>query len=82
MAIFRPHYKKTGAFSSNYASVKDKKIVIVDDVVGTGDTFRSALKSVKYEKGKPVLCIAVLNKRTQNSIQGVKLRSLIRARVI
>lgn len=82
MAIFRPHYKKTGAFSSNYASVKDKKIVIVDDVVGTGNTFRSALKAVKNEKGKPVLCIAILNKRTQNSIDGVNLRSLIRARVI
>ena len=82
IAIFRPHYKKTGAFSSNYASVKDKKIVIVDDVVGTGITFRSALKAVKNEKGKPVLCIAVLNKRTQNSIDGVNLRSLIRARVI
>jgi len=82
MAIFRPHYKKTGAFSSNYASVKDKKIVIVDDVVGTGNTFKSALKAVKNEKGKPVLCIAILNKRTQNSIDGVNLRSLIRARVI
>ena len=82
MAIFRPHYKKTGAFSSNYASVKDKKIVIVDDVVGTGNTFRSALKAVKIEKGKPVLCIAVLNKRNQNSIDGINLRSLIRARVI
>jgi len=82
MAIFRPHYKKTGAFSSNYATVKDKKIVIVDDVVGTGVTFRSALKAVKNEKGKPVLCIAVLNKRTQNSIDGVNLRALIRARVI
>ena len=82
MAIFRPHYKKTGAFSSNYATVKDKKIVIVDDVVGTGNTFKSALKAVKNEKGKPVLCIAILNKRTQNSIDGVNLRSLIRARVI
>ena len=82
MAIFRPHHTKTGAFSSNYSSVKDKKIVIIDDVVGTGNTFRSALKAVKKEKGKPVLLIAILNKRAQNSIEGVPLRSLIRARVI
>ena len=82
MAIFRPHLSKTGAFSSNYAEVKDKKIVIIDDVVGTGNTFRGAIKAVKNEKGKPVLCLALLNKRAQNSIEGVKLRALIRARII
>ena len=82
MAIFRPHHQKSGAFSSNFAGIKDKKIIIIDDVVGTGNTFRNALKAVKKEKGKPVLCFAVLNKRAQNSIDGIKLRSLIRARVI
>lgn len=82
LTIFRPHHEKSGAFSSNYASVKDKNVVLVDDVVGTGDTFRSAIKAVKAEKGKPVLCLAVLNKKAQNSIGGVPLRALIRARVI
>ncbi len=55
---------------------------MVDDVVGTGDTFRSAIKATKSEKGKPVLCLAILNKRSQNDITGVPLRALIRARVI
>ncbi|OGS39967.1 MAG: orotate phosphoribosyltransferase-like protein [Euryarchaeota archaeon RBG_13_31_8] len=82
MAIYRPHFQKSGAFSSNYASVKEKNVVIVDDVVGSGMTFSSAIKAIKDEKGKPVLCIAVLNKRTHNSIDDVPLRSLIRARVI
>jgi orotate phosphoribosyltransferase len=82
LAVFRPHYEKAGAFSSNYASVKDKNVVFVDDVVGTGDTFKNAIKITKIEKGKPELCLAVLNKRTQNSINGVPLRALIRARVI
>jgi orotate phosphoribosyltransferase len=82
MAIFRPHFQKAGAFSSNYASVKGKNVVIVDDVVGSGITFKSAINAVKDEKGKPILCIAVLNKRAQNSIDDVPLRSLIRARVI
>ena len=82
MSIFRPHHTKAGAFSSNYASVKEKNVVIIDDVVGTGNTFRSALKAVKAEKGKPVLCLALLNKRAQNSIDSTKLRALIRARVI
>lgn len=82
LSVFRPHHEKSGAFSSNYASVNGKNIVLVDDVVGTGDTFRSAIKAIKAEKGKPVLCLAILNKRAQNDISGVPLRALIRARVL
>lgn len=82
MAVFRPHYEKPGAFSSNYAGVEGKNVVILDDVAGTGETLKNAIKATKKEKGKPVLCVSVLNKRAQNSIGDVKLRSLIRARVI
>lgn len=82
LAVFRPHYEKSGAFSSNYAGVKDKNVVLVDDVVGTGDTFKNAIKTTKAEKGKPVLCLSIINKRVQNSINSVPLRALIRARVI
>lgn len=82
MAIFRPHHERAGAFSSNYASVKDKNVVIVDDIVGTGDTFRSAIKATRAEGGKVLLCIAVLNKRKQDKIDDVPLRALIRARVL
>ncbi|UCH72454.1 MAG: orotate phosphoribosyltransferase-like protein [Thermoplasmatales archaeon] len=82
LAVFRPHHEKSGVFSSNYAGVKGKKVVLIDDVVGTGDTFKSAIQATKKENGKPVLCISVLNKKAQNSIDGVPLRALIRARVI
>lgn len=82
LAVFRPHHEKEGWFSSNYAGVKGKNVVIIDDVVGSGDTFRSAIKDIKTEKGTPKLCLAILNKRAQNDIQGVPLRALIRARVI
>jgi orotate phosphoribosyltransferase len=82
LAVFRPHHEKEGWFSSNYASVKNKQVVIIDDVVGTGDTFKSAIKATKSEKGNPVLCIAILNKRAQNDIKGIPLRALIRSRVI
>jgi len=82
MAVFRPHHEKSGAFSSNYAGIEGKNIVLIDDVVGTGDTFKSAIKATKTEKGKPMLCLSILNKRAQNSINNVKLRALIRARVL
>ena len=82
LTVFRPHHEKTGAFSSNYASVKDKKVVLVDDVVGTGDTFRQAIKATETEKGKVVLCLAVVNKTSRNKVENVPLRALIRARAI
>lgn len=82
MTVFRPHYEKSGAFSSNYASVKDKKVVIVDDVTGTGNTFRMALKATKKANGKPVLCLAVVNKSANNKVDSTPLRALVRARMI
>ena len=82
LTLFRPHHEKSGAFSSNYASVSGKNVVIIDDVVGTGDTLKSAIKATKAEKGKPVLCVCMLNKRAINSIDGVPLRALIRARAL
>ncbi|RLI63448.1 MAG: orotate phosphoribosyltransferase-like protein [Candidatus Asgardarchaeum californiense] len=82
LAVFRPNYEKGGAFSSNYADVKDKNVVLVDDVVGSGDTFKNAIKTTKSEKGKPVLCLSIINKKAKNDMNGVPLRALIRARVI
>jgi orotate phosphoribosyltransferase len=82
LSVFRPHHEKTGAFSSNYASVKDKNVVLVDDVVGTGDTFRQAIKATESEKGKPLLCLSIVNKTSRNKVDNVPLRALIRARAI
>lgn len=82
LALFRPHHEKVGAFSSNYASVKEKNVVIVDDVVGSGETFKNAIKAIKAEKGKPVLCVCMVNKKAVNDVAGVPLRSLIRARAL
>ena len=82
LTLFRPHHEKTGTFCSNYASVKGKKAIIVDDVVGTGNTFRKAIKAIEKEKGKTALCLAVLNKTSRNKVDDIPLRALIRARII
>ena len=82
LAVFRPHHEKVGAFSSNYASVKEKNVIIIDDVVGSGETLTGAIKASKAEKGNPVLCICVLNKRAVNNVANIPLRALIRSRVI
>jgi orotate phosphoribosyltransferase len=82
MAVFRPHHEKIGAFSSNYASVKEKNVIFVDDVVGTGNTFKSAIKASESDGAKPMLCVSILNKTPMNKINNVPLRALIRARLI
>jgi len=82
LAVFRPHHEKTGAFCSNYATIANKNVVLIDDVIGTGETLKGAIKAVKAEKGNPVLCVCLLNKRLMNDVGGVPLRSLIRARAL
>src|SRR6267143_1271283 len=49
LVIYRPsqeRHGKGGAFSSNYASPQGKKVLIVDDVVSTGDTIKQAISDV------------------------------------
>lgn len=82
--LFRPDAKElsVGIFGSNYAGVEGKNVVIVDDVLSTGSTMKHAIDDVKKEGGTPILCLVLVNKQGQNSINGVPLRSLIRARAV
>lgn len=83
--VYRPHAESEmgGAFSSNFASVANgKKIVVVDDVLSTGATIKSAIADIKEAGGQPVLAVVIVNKSSLNEIDGVPLRGLIRARSI
>ena len=81
--VYRPHAESEsgGAFSSNFASVANgKKVIVVDDVLSTGATIKSAITDIKEAGGEPVLVIVIVNKSSLNEIDGVPLRGLIRAR--
>ena len=83
LAIYKPPLergKAGGSISGNYASVEGKKVVIVDDVMSTGATAQEAIKDVKAAGGTPVLMVVIVNKSSQNEIDGVPLRGIIRAR--
>ncbi len=71
--------KARGALSSNFAGIKGKRVVIVDDVVGTGLTLRGAVENVKGEGGTPILGVVLVNKSDAAEIAGVRLRALVRA---
>jgi len=83
LIIYRPsqeRHGKGGAFSSNYASPHGKKVLIVDDVVSSGETIKAAISDVHEVGGTAVLAMALVNKTTQDEVAGVPLRALIRAR--
>jgi orotate phosphoribosyltransferase len=85
LVIYRPsqeRHGKGGAFSSNYASVEGKKVVLVDDVVSTGETLRQAIADVHAAGGTAVLCVVLVNKTGNDDFDGTPLRALIRARAI
>ncbi|UCH88873.1 MAG: orotate phosphoribosyltransferase-like protein [Thermoplasmata archaeon] len=84
LIIFRPPSDSSakGTFSSNYAGVKGKKAVIVDDVLGTGDSVRNTISTLKDHGAKPVLTVVVLNKTEHDKIGNVPLRALFRARIL
>jgi HTH-type transcriptional regulator, activator of D-glucose/D-fructose catabolism len=85
LVIYRPsqeRHGKGGAFSSNYASPQGKKLLIVDDVVSTGDTIKGAISDIHDTGGTAILVVVLVNKTVQDELAGVPLRALIRARSI
>ncbi|MEM2943507.1 MAG: orotate phosphoribosyltransferase-like protein [Methanomassiliicoccales archaeon] len=83
LAVYKPpaeRGKKGGAFSSNFASVEGKNVIIVDDVISTGATLQEAIKDIRETGGKPILAVVIVNKSSLNEIDGVPLRGIIRAR--
>ena len=81
--MIRPSREGTQTnYASNYASLKNKNIVIVDDVISTGSTTKEAINFIRERKGTPVLVIVLINKKPDNELENVPLRALIRARPV
>jgi orotate phosphoribosyltransferase len=80
IAIFRSVSDEAdGHLSNKYANVAGRKVVIVDDLLSSGETMRGAIKTMQKAGGEVVLCVVLVNKTEENAIAGVPLRGLIRA---
>ncbi|MCL5794645.1 MAG: orotate phosphoribosyltransferase-like protein [Candidatus Thermoplasmatota archaeon] len=81
--VYRPHpAREEGLFSSNFARVSGKSVVIVDDVASTGETIKRTITDVKKEGGKVVLVVVLASKLHSDEILGVRVRSLFRTNLI
>lgn len=66
-----------GMISSNFAEVKGRKVVIVDDVITSGRTVTEAIKAFKDLGAEPIAVIVLIDKKGIDELGGVPVDSLI-----
>ncbi len=86
LAVFHPNKHRQqndigdgeGAISENFGSVEGKKVVIVDDVITSGNTVTEVLEAVKDHGGEPIAVTVLIDKAGLSEIDGVPVESLIK----
>ncbi|MDO5850713.1 MAG: orotate phosphoribosyltransferase-like protein [Methanobacteriaceae archaeon] len=84
LAIYHPNKHREelgdgeGAISANFGTVKGKKVVIVDDVVTSGNTMKDVISTVKDLGGEPIAITVLIDKSGLSEIDGVPVESLIK----
>lgn len=83
LSVFHPikHMKNEsaqGAISNNFANIKNKNVVIVDDVITSGNTMIDAIRVCKAQGAKPVAVTVLVDKKGINDISNVPIKSLIK----
>lgn len=83
----RPHTQRAAGFmkekfhgtiSVSFASVEKKRVLIVEDVISSGETLSKIIKALKEAKAKPVGIIVFINKRVQDTIEEVPVKALVK----
>ena len=67
-----------GMLSHNFAKVKGKDCIIVDDVITTGSTIREVVSMLKQNKANPTAVGVLIDKKGFDSIDGIPVNSLLR----
>ena len=85
LAIYHPqkHRKDSdnndeGTISTNFGSVENKKVIIVDDVITSGKTVKEVIHTVKDLGGEPTCVSVLIDKAGLSEIEGVPIESLIK----
>lgn len=64
--------------SENYASVKGKRCVIVDDVITSGSTIEETVKLIEDHGGETMAVAVIIDKKGADTIASVPIYSLIK----
>ena len=86
LAIFHPNKHRKdqdntddeGTISTNFGSVKGKKVIIVDDVITSGKTAREVIHTVKDQGGEPLCVTVLIDKAGLSEIEEIPVESLIK----
>jgi orotate phosphoribosyltransferase len=79
VAIFRSVSEDgDGHLSNKYGNVAGRRVVVVDDVLSSGETMRKTIKSLQEGGAEVALSIVLVNKTEDNAVSSVPLRGLIR----
>jgi orotate phosphoribosyltransferase len=79
VAIFRSVSEEgDGHLSNKYGNVAGRKVVVVDDVLSSGETMRKTIKTLQEGGAEVLLSIVLVNKTEDNAVSSVPLRGLIR----
>lgn len=70
--------KVNGSFSRNFAGIKGKKCVIVDDVITTGATMNDVVNQLRSSGAKPVAIAVLVDKTGSESLSEVPVHALVR----
>lgn len=66
------------SLSENYASIKGKRCVIIDDVITTGSTMEETARLIEDMGGETIAMAVIIDKKGADSIASVPVRSLIK----
>lgn len=67
-----------GTVCTNFASVENRKVLLVTDVISTGIILADTARALKELGATPVGMIAFVDKRGEGSIDGIPVKSLIK----
>jgi len=86
-AIIRPRHGSetkeerkqiTGIISPSFASVENKKTLVISDVITTGTLLKNAIESLRELEAKPVGILVLIDKKCADELNGVPVKYLIR----
>ncbi len=81
--LWEPDKKpKSGFILSNFAKVREKKVLIVDDIATTGTTIRETIELLESMKAKPIGAIVMVDKKGLRQVRGVPVKSLIKVSIV